>query len=130
MPSLRGVSAEIKQQSFGSNLIAAVAQPKTSSSASTTGSGCSGGGVICIENPLRTNSLAELIQVITNLIFTLAVAVAPFMILWAAFLFVTGAGDPKNIDRAKKILLWTAIGLLLAVLSRGLISLLETAIGV
>ena len=61
-------------------------------------------GQICIPNPLCAQSFGELILVIVNIIFNLALIIAPLMIIIAGFYFVTSAGDPKKIIIAKDIL--------------------------
>jgi len=51
------------------------------------------------------------------------------MIIVAGYYFVTAAGDPEKIQTAKRIILWTLIGLLVLFCATGLIELLKTVIG-
>lgn len=85
----------------------------------------SSGGIIQIRNPLKTDTLAELIDTLINLIFTISLAIAPVIVLYAGFLFVTATGRPEQITRARNILLWTVIGFAVILLARGLITILE-----
>lgn len=81
---------------------------------------------ISIANPLRATTFNALILAIVNIIFTIALALAPLMIIIAGFYFMTAAGDPAKIQTAKQIILWTLIGLLIILLSRGIITLFRT----
>lgn len=87
-------------------------------------------GQICIENPLCAESFEDLLNTIVNFIFLIAIAIAPVMIMIAAFFLLTAGGDPKRIDTAKQIILWTVIGLAIILLAKGLISVLRQIIGV
>jgi len=87
-------------------------------------------GHICIENPLEAESFEDLLNSIVNFIFYVGIAIAPIMIMIAAFFFLTAGGDPKRVDTAKQIILWTVIGLAIILLAKGLISVLRQIIGV
>lgn len=95
----------------------------------TTGGGISG-GIIVIKNPLKAENLKDMVDSLVNFVFLAAVAITPFMVLYAGFLFVTGGGNPQQITRARDVLIWTAIGIVVIVLSRGLIGLLGKALEV
>ncbi len=86
-------------------------------------------GAICIDNPLKAQSLEELIDAIVNFIFWFAMALAPLMIIIAGFLFLTAGGEPDKINKAKNIITYTFIGLLIILLAKGLISALKTVLG-
>ena len=77
------------------------------------------------QNPLQYDTFEELINAIINFIFTIALAIAPLMIIIAAFYFVTAGGDPKKVDTAQKIILYTCIGLVVILMAKGLIVLLK-----
>ncbi len=86
--------------------------------------------IIEIENPLEAESFEDLLNAIVNFIFYVGVAIAPIMIMIAAFFFLTAGGDPKRVDTARQIILWTVIGLAIILLAKGLISVLREIIGV
>lgn len=92
--------------------------------------GSSSGGTTIIKNPLKTDSLVEIIDNIINIIFTIALAVAPLMIIYGGFLFVTGGGNPDQITKGRKVLMWTVVGLIVIILSKGLVAVLTKQIGV
>jgi len=85
---------------------------------------------IVIENPLEAESFEGLLNSIVTFIFYVAIAIAPIMIMIAAFFLLTAGGDPKRVDTAKQIILWTVVGLAIILLAKGLISVLRQIIGV
>ncbi|MBZ9578310.1 hypothetical protein KJA14_00435 [Patescibacteria group bacterium] len=84
---------------------------------------------IVIPNPLDATTFEELIEKLIDLIFWVAVAITPLMIIVAGFYFVTAAGDPEKIRKAKNIILWTIVGLAIVLLAKGIISMIRQIIG-
>ncbi len=83
-----------------------------------------------LPNPLIHETFESLLDsIITFLAFYLGPPIAVIMILVAGFYFVTAAGDPDKIERAKKIILWTLIGLLILFSAKGIVALLKDVIG-
>ncbi len=89
--------------------------------------GADDGGLV---NPLRYAEIDKIIVAFADLIFDLALVVAPILVLIAGFLFVTAAGNPERIKKARDILMYTAIGLFVVIFARGLVAMLEGIIGV
>ena len=85
---------------------------------------------VTIENPLKAKTFWELIDNIINFIFYLAIAIAPIMFIIAGFYFITAAGDPEKINTAKKMILWTLVGLLIVMSAKGLIALFQEIFGI
>jgi len=83
----------------------------------------------CICNPLAATEFGEIRDNIVNFIFTVAVVLAPLMIIIAGFLFVTAGGNLEQINRAKAIMIWTAVGFLIILLSRGIMGVIEKLLG-
>lgn len=81
-------------------------------------------------NPLEYETFGELIEAIIKFIFNIAVVVAPLMIIIGAFYLITAAGDPKKIGTGKNIIIYTLIGLAIIMLARGLLTMIESVIGV
>jgi len=75
---------------------------------------------IAIINPVSGASLEEIIQNIINFIFTAALFIVPLMIIIAAFMMATASGDTAKVVLAKKIILWTVVGFLVVLLSKGI----------
>lgn len=76
-----------------------------------------------IPNPLKANNFWELIGYLIDFIFYLAIVISPIMIIIAGFYFITAMGEPEKINAAKKIILWTLIGLLVVICAKGIVNL-------
>jgi len=86
-------------------------------------------GTLCICNPWTATSTQGLINNVTNFIFLLATAVVPLLFMIAGFYFITAGGNPANIEKAKKIIIYTIIGYAIVLFSRALTSLLNNILG-
>lgn len=84
---------------------------------------------ITIINPLEWDTIEEVIAGIIDFIFLVALAIAPLMIIIAAFFFITSAGDPGKVKIAKDIILWTVIGFTIVLLAKGIVSMVLEIIG-
>ncbi len=62
-------------------------------------------------------------------IFTLLIILTVIFILWAAYLYLTSAGDEEKIKKANHQLLYAAIAVIVAILSRGLPTLVSIFLG-
>lgn len=60
----------------------------------------------------------SLIKWVANVLFVIIIVVAILLLAYAAFLFVSSGGDPKKRDKAKSVLIWAIVGLLVASLAR------------
>lgn len=88
-------------------------------------------GSICIENPLGNRTLVDVLRSIINWLYgIIIVGIAPIMYIIAGYRFITAAGDPEKINTAKKMVLWTSIGLMVATAVYGIIALIGEILGV
>jgi len=78
-----------------------------------------------IINPITYNTTAELIGALVGFLMKIAIPIAVMMIVVAGFYFITAAGEPEKINTAKKIVLWTLIGLGIVLLARGFTEVIE-----
>ncbi len=62
---------------------------------------------------------------ITDWLFYILTAIAIIFIIIAAFLFVTAAGSTEQIAKARNMVLYAIIGLVVALLARGIVALIE-----
>lgn len=65
---------------------------------------------------------------ITGLLFNVLIVVASLFIVAAAFHFVTAAGEPEKISKARDYVLYALVGVVVALLATGLVSLIETTL--
>lgn len=85
---------------------------------------------VVLDPPTKHTELWQLIDDIIDFIFYLSMPIAAIMIIVAGYFFITAMGDPEKILRAKKMILWTLIGLLVIISAKGLIELLGKITGV
>ena len=78
-----------------------------------------------IKPPIPWTNFRDLLYAIIRVITYIALAVAPLMIIIAGVLFVTSGGNPQQIDTAKRLIIWTLIGLVVILLARGIVELLS-----
>lgn len=83
-----------------------------------------------IDNPLCVEDFNSLINVIINFIFWAVIALSPIMMLVAGFYYMTSAGNVAKVALANKMILYTAIGLGVILLAKGLIAIIKGVLGV
>lgn len=67
---------------------------------------------------------------ITDWVFVLLMAVSSLMIIWGAVLFTTSQGNPDSVSKARQLILFAAVGIAVALLSRAIPSAVKMIIGV
>jgi hypothetical protein len=85
--------------------------------------GQSGNGDGMISNPLEGKNDGNLLQFINGIIdaaIKLGAVLAVIAMIYAGFLFVTAQGDEGKIETAKKVLLYTVIGIAILLGARAL----------
>jgi len=89
------------------------------------------GTTVKIDNPLGNKTLQDVLKAIIAWVYMIAlIGVAPIMYIIAGYRFITAAGDPQKVDTAKKMVLWTSIGLAVATAVYGIIDLIKIILGV
>ena len=87
-------------------------------------------GPFAFPNPLGATSFTDLVKNIIDFLFTLAVIVAPVLLVIAGVIFMTAAGDPSRVGSARRMLLWTVIGFGIILMSKGLVEVLRAILGI
>lgn len=73
-------------------------------------------------NPLNFTSLTNLVGRLTKANFMNIGAVAMIMYIWAGFLWMTAQGNSERVGKAKLILIWTTLGVVVILASYMLVS--------
>ena len=84
-----------------------------------------GGTGPSLSNPLKFDSIPEVLKAIGNFIFALGIPLASVFILIGAFQFMTAGGSEERIRKGKKTLLWAIIGLMIILLTNAIISIIQ-----
>lgn len=61
----------------------------------------------------KRKSLPELLAGWSNFLMSIAATVAVIALIWAGFLYVTAGGEDGNMEKAKKIIIYVALGVIL-----------------
>ena len=80
--------------------------------------------------PTSGAGLVLLIRNLTNWLFVGFLALASIFIILAAFQFLSGGGDPTQVSSAKKKLIFAAIAVIIATLSKGFVNVVISILGV
>jgi len=81
---------------------------------------------VTVTNPIGYNNFPDLLLGIANAVALLIGSLATLMIIWAGILFLTSAGDPAKVTKAKDALKWAVIGIAIAVAASGIIETIKT----
>jgi len=85
---------------------------------------------ITLQNPLQAAEFEDILDNVIDFIFNIAIVLVPLMIVIAGFLFVTAGGNAEQINKAKTMIIWTAIGFLIILLSKGIMGIIMNLLGV
>ncbi|MBI4101651.1 MAG: hypothetical protein HY443_01655 [Candidatus Nealsonbacteria bacterium] len=84
---------------------------------------------ICVCPPLSSSTFEGIIGKIIDFIFKIAVVLGPLLIVVGGAMFVTSAGNLQKTSQAKKLMIWTAAGLLIIIMAKGLLAVVEQILG-
>ncbi len=81
-----------------------------------------------IPNPLKggADDFSELVKIIAQWIFNLAIPIAVSMIVYSGILFLTAAGEPAKVTKAKDVLKWAVVGLAIIMIGSGFVTLIQS----
>ena len=88
------------------------------------------GGTIIIENPLLSGTFEGIIGNVIDFVFNIALVVVPLMVIVGGVLFVTSGGNIQQVDRAKKLLIYSVLGFIIVLLSKGILAMINKILGV
>lgn len=74
---------------------------------------------------LREVNVMETFNKIVDWLFAGLIAFAAIMIVVAAFYFVTASGNPETVAKARHFVIYALIGVIVALLARGLVVLVQ-----
>ncbi|MDP3727502.1 MAG: TrbC/VirB2 family protein [bacterium] len=84
-----------------------------------------------IENPLGANSdFTTVIVRIADFLAAIAIPLTTLMVIYAAYLYLTGGANPDQIKRAHKAIIWAIVGFIVVLVAKGLSELIQNVIGV
>lgn len=79
-----------------------------------------------IKNPFAGKNLSGVISQGINILLTLIVIAAVIVIIIAGFRMATAGGNPDQITKAKKTLIWAILGLVVAFMSFAIVRIVQS----
>lgn len=79
-----------------------------------------------LENPLGVESITDLIRLISNSLIEIALPIAAILYVVAGVLYLTAGDNTNRLARAKAILQWTTLGLVIILIGGGFVDLLRS----
>lgn len=76
-----------------------------------------------------TGDVMTVLDRVVDWLFYILLFVAAVFIIIAAYYFVTASGDPETVKKARTLILYAIIGIVVAFVARGLVFLVERMIG-
>lgn len=77
-----------------------------------------------------TVDLITALGTVANVMFAILIALAAAFIIYAGFNFVTAAGDPEKAEKARSAIIFAIIGIVIAILAKGIVAFVQTQFGV
>ena len=120
------------QMFFVPKILAQSPLPGTGETPAGTGETPSGSGCTpstdtwTLPNPLNACSFEDLVMRIANWLYMVMIPLSTIMILYAAFLFMTSAGDEEKIKKARRALTWALVGIGIIIIGAGFVSLIRS----
>lgn len=74
-----------------------------------------------LTNPIKAASFSALIQGIIDWVINIALVLAPLVIVFGGFIYMTAAGDTNKVSQGKQIILYAVIGFIVALLAKSLV---------
>jgi len=90
---------------------------------------CAPKGVTVICPPTKYTKIEELIESISNWIFSIALVLAPLMFVLGGGYLITAAGDESRIKTGKSIITWTIVGLVVILMVKVFIQVIRFVLG-
>ena len=89
-----------------------------------------GGGTYDIGDSQRAPNVEfeGALRTIEGMLFNILMAAAVISIIIAAFLFITAAGDPEKIKKARLFVIYALVGVVVAILASGIVNYLDNSI--
>lgn len=82
------------------------------------------------DNPLKVGTFEQLLDAVINFIFWVGIVLAPLMLIVGGFMYITSAGSPTGVTRAKNTIIWTLVGLTFLIAAKGLVNVIKSVLGI
>jgi hypothetical protein len=80
-------------------------------------------GVPKLQNPLKANSVGELVQNFVEIVSYLVILFAVLMLVWTGLQYILARGNPTKMSDLSKRLMWIIVGIAIVIGARVIISI-------
>ena len=101
----------------------------TSNQCVVTSHGTGSGGTAVFRNPLSSNTIPELISTVLNYVLGLVGVLAVASLVYGGILYMASGGNEDQLNKGKKVLTYSIIGLVVSILSYVIVNTIIRAIG-
>jgi len=78
----------------------------------------------------QTLEVKTTLETIGNIVFYVLLSLAALMIIIGGIMFVTAAGSTEQTTKARNIMIYALIGIVIAALAKGIVALIESTLGI
>lgn len=87
------------------------------------------GGSIGSVATMSEQPIDQTLNTVANYVIGILVVVAVFYIIWAGYTFVAHGTDPDAVAKARQRIMFAGIGIIVALLAKGIVGLVLNAVG-
>ena len=70
------------------------------------------------------------LETIGNIVFYVLLSLAALMIIIGGIMFITAAGSTEQTTKARNMMIYALIGIVIAALAKGIVALIESTLGI
>jgi len=85
------------------------------------------GGQIGTVGTMSNTPIDQTLNTIADYVVGVLIIMAVFYIIWAGYTFVTSAGDTEKVGEARSRIMYAGIGIVVALLAKGIVGLILSA---
>jgi|SRR3989344_205466 len=83
-----------------------------------------------LPNPLGTTNIEDLLNRIVAYLYTISIPLVVIMVIIGAFQIMFAGGNPENVTKGKKTILYSVVGFVIVVVASGVAFILKELLGV
>jgi Type IV secretion system pilin len=84
---------------------------------------------VVLRNPLRVDSITDLLEALLSIVLVLATPVIIFFIIYAGFLYVTAQGNAEQVKQATRALTYAIIGGVIIIGAMAIATIVKNLVG-
>ncbi|HUX35408.1 MAG TPA: hypothetical protein VMV71_00035 [Candidatus Paceibacterota bacterium] len=83
-----------------------------------------------LQNPLGSQSFADVVTAIWGALFTLSIPIVSIMVMVGGYYILTAAGNEENLRKGRQTITYAAIGFAVILLAGGVVTLVRSLFGI